>query len=76
MRRKVLREEKEDDKEIEDFMSNLRKEKNSKTLNITREVAKLSVDASNKYDQDKKNDQPQKKDNPKKNKAQKKTKTK
>ena len=56
-------------------MSNLRKEKNSKTLNITREVAKLGLDAGSKDDQDKNDDRPQNKDNPKKNKTQKKKKT-
>ena len=61
---------KNDDKEIEDFMSNLRKEKNSRTVNITREMAKLSVDAGSKDDQEqiKKDDEPKKENKPNKKK--------
>ena len=59
-------------------MSNIRKEKKTEAVNITREMAKLSVDAGEKDDQDKiiKDDEPQKKDNPRKNKAKKKNKPK
>ena len=61
---------KNDDKEIEDFMSNLRKEKNSRTVNITREMAKLSVDAGSKDDQEqiKKDDEPKNENKPNKKK--------
>ena len=63
---------------MEDFMSNLRKEKKSKTVNIIREMAKLSIDAGNKDDQDqiKKDDEPVPENKPKKNKTQKKKKSK
>ena len=46
-------------------------EKKSKTVNIVREMAKLSVDAGNKDDQEKikKDGKPQKKNKPKKNKT-------
>ena len=53
-------------------------EKKSKTVNIVREMAKLSVDAGNKDEKEqiKKDDKPQKENKPKKNKTQKKKKSK